>query len=233
MRVRPEGATGGATEVTVNHTVRRRELLSSPPSERWAGARLSRLKLALGMGLAIIGLAFGGLAFGGLAFGAAQAVASPAAPFADDEATTLEAITTLNKKALKEYDNLSFDDARKTLEEALDLCSKNDLDNHPIKARTHVHLGVVLLAMGSTRRNDAIEEFRKAVAIQPDIQPSKRLASPEVQSAFNEAKVASSGGSGRSVATVAPAATAKPANSPLPAPPPAAPAQKISGAPSG
>src|SRR5689334_7978898 len=85
------------------------------------------------------------------------------------DAAVIEYITKLNKRALEEYDNPSFDKAKKTLNEALDLCSKNGLDNHPIKARTYIHLGVVTLGGGMTEPDEAIKQFLKALAIQPDI----------------------------------------------------------------
>jgi Tfp pilus assembly protein PilF len=106
---------------------------------------------------------------------------------ADDSAAVDEA-TKLNTRALEEYDNLSFDVAHATLDEALALCAKSGLDNHPIKARTYIHMGVVVLASGPGQRDEAIKQFQRALAIQPDIRLTARVASPEVQSAFNEAK---------------------------------------------
>jgi len=116
------------------------------------------------------------------------AAARPAHAQADDEDAAIEEATNLNRKALEEYDNLNFDAARNILEEALQLCSKRGLNNHPIKARTHLHLAVVIMAGGPSRHDEAIRQFRKALAIQPDIKPTSRIANPEVQSAFNEAK---------------------------------------------
>ena len=116
------------------------------------------------------------------------AAAPPALAQADDEDAAIEEATNLNRKALEEYDNLNFDAARNILEEALQLCSKRGLNNHPIKARTHLHLAVVIMAGGPSRHDEAIRQFRKALAIQPDIKPTSRIANPEVQSAFNEAK---------------------------------------------
>src|SRR5204862_4968282 len=112
-----------------------------------------------------------------------------AAPRAHDQAedqAVIEKITKMNKKAVEEYENLNFEEARKILKDALDLCSQNGLDKHPIKARTHIHLGVVILA-GFKQREVAIKQFRKALEIQPDIKLTKSLANPEVQEAFDEA----------------------------------------------
>ena len=101
-----------------------------------------------------------------------------------DEA--VDKVTKMNKKAVEEYENLNFEESRKILKEALDFCSQNGLDKHPVKARTHIHLGIVILA-GFKQREVAIKQFRKALEIQPDIKLTKSLANPEVQEAFDEA----------------------------------------------
>ncbi|HTA20490.1 MAG TPA: tetratricopeptide repeat protein, partial [Polyangia bacterium] len=101
-----------------------------------------------------------------------------------DEA--IDKVTKMNKKAVEEYENLNFEESRKILKEALDYCAQNGLDKHPVKARTHIHLGIVILA-GFKQREVAIKQFRKALEIQPDIKLTKSLANPEVQEAFDEA----------------------------------------------
>jgi len=113
------------------------------------------------------------------------AVAVPAAHA--DDAAAIDNVTKLNKRALEEYENLNFDKAKKTLTEALELCTKNSLDNHPIKARTYIHMGVVVLGGSTTERDEAIKQFQKALAIQPEIKLTSQVANPEVQSAFDEA----------------------------------------------
>jgi tetratricopeptide (TPR) repeat protein len=80
----------------------------------------------------------------------------------------IEKVTKMNKKAVEEYENLNFEESRKLLKEALDYCSQNGLDKHPVKARTHIHLGIVILA-GFKQREVAIKQFRKALGLQPDI----------------------------------------------------------------
>ncbi|MBC8131784.1 MAG: tetratricopeptide repeat protein [Deltaproteobacteria bacterium] len=111
--------------------------------------------------------------------------------------------------------------ARRTLDEALDLCDKSGLGDHPIKARTLIHMGVVVLASGVGQREEAIKYFQKALTIQPDIKPSERVANPEVQSAFGDAK-----GAGASVPVApgkfdkgAPSKTAAPAATSVPSGP--------------
>jgi tetratricopeptide (TPR) repeat protein len=112
-------------------------------------------------------------------------LAAPRAAYAQsDEA--IDKVTKMNKKAVEEYENLNFEESRKILKDALDYCAQNGLDKHPIKARTHIHLGIVILA-GFKQREVAIKQFRKALEIQADIKLTKALANPEVQEAFDEA----------------------------------------------
>jgi tetratricopeptide (TPR) repeat protein len=115
---------------------------------------------------------------------AAPVLAPTAARAQSDE--SIEKATKQNKKAIEEYENLNFEEARKLLKETLDYCAANGLDKHPIKARTHIHLGIVILA-GFKQRDVAIKQFRKALEIQPEIKLTKSLANPEIQEAFDEA----------------------------------------------
>jgi len=115
----------------------------------------------------------------------AALIAAPLAAHAQSE-EVIDKVTKMNKKAVEEYENLNFEESRKILKEALDVCSQNGLDKHPIKARTHIHLGIVILA-GFKQREVAIKQFRKALEIQPEIKLTKSLANPEVQEAFDEA----------------------------------------------
>lgn len=110
---------------------------------------------------------------------------SAAAPARADEAEVIARVTKMNKKAIEEYENLNFEEARRILKEALDVCSANGLDKHPIKARTHIHLGIVIFA-GFKQKELAQKQFRKALDIQPDIRLTKSLANPEIQAAFDE-----------------------------------------------
>ncbi len=102
-----------------------------------------------------------------------------------EDPAAIEKVTTLNKKALAAYNSLDFEDARKLLKQALDLCASSGLDKHPIKARTHIHMGVVLIA--NKQPELGVKQFRKAIEIQPDIQVTKSLANPEILQAFQQA----------------------------------------------
>jgi len=109
---------------------------------------------------------------------------------AGNPGAALGAITELNRKALDDYDNLNFDDAKAKLKNALALCDRNNLGSDPVRAQTYLNLGVVLLAADAQHRDVAIANLRRAIQIQPDIKLPERLANPEVQQAFVEAQTA-------------------------------------------
>ena len=80
-------------------------------------------------------------------------------------------------------------------------------------ARTHVHLGVVYV-VGLKQREQGMEEFRKALRIDPTIKITKAMLNPEVQAAFSEASTdvlegPKSAGSAPSAATPEPCSAAR------------------------
>ena len=103
-----------------------------------------------------------------------------------EDQAAIEKVTKLNKKAVDEYENLNFEESRKLLKEALESAPRRAWSNHPVTARTYIHLGIVMFA-GFKQRDEAIKQFRKALEIQPDIKLDKSLANPEVQEVFDEA----------------------------------------------
>lgn len=119
-------------------------------------------------------------------------VASSTAAHAAD---AVERVTSLNKKALDQVKKRDYDTARALLKEALQVAQDSTLDAHPIKARTHIHLGMVAIA-GFQERDLAIKHFKKALEIQPDIKLTKTFATRDMQEAFDEAVAAMSGGGG-------------------------------------
>jgi hypothetical protein len=128
-------------------------------------------------------------------------------------------VTDLNRKAIDAYRKGNFEGARSLLKQALDLCASAGLDQHPIKARTHIHLGIVIIE-GLNQRELGINQFRKALEIQPDIKLTKGLITPGLESAFEEALVApaESGAGGEAAAGgEAPAVVAAPDSEPRPA----------------
>lgn len=120
------------------------------------------------------------LCFLGLTISTSAFAARPEDPKAIGKATEL------NMKALELYSDGDFNKARQLLKQALDLCVSAGLDKHPIAARTHIHMGVVMV--GGLKQHDlALQQFRKAIEIQPDIQVTHNVATPEVLAAFKEA----------------------------------------------
>ena len=96
-------------------------------------------------------------------------------------------VLQLNKAALDDVDLLEWESAKKRLLDALVLAKQSGLDTHPIMARTYVHLGG-LYVMGFKNREKAMQCFRRAFAIQPDIRLSRGTASiAEVHDVFEEA----------------------------------------------
>jgi hypothetical protein len=121
--------------------------------------------------------------------------AVPATAAAEDQAA-VNKVTNLNKKAIDAYQNQDYDTARALLKEALELCASAGLDKHPIRARTHIHFGIVAI-IGFKQREVGLKQFRKALEVQPDIKLTKSLANPELQDAFEEAVLASNEGGGK------------------------------------
>jgi len=114
---------------------------------------------------------------------AAAAVLSSGVARADDAAD----IEDLNKKALEAFDGLNFDQAKSLLDQALTKGDLGGLDHDPSYARSHLFMGMLQIA-GFQQRDDAIEHFKTALKITPDIAAPAGLFNPEVQAAFDEAK---------------------------------------------
>ena len=127
-------------------------------------------------------------------------VAVPGTAAADDQAA-VNKVTNLNKRAIDAYNKQDYESARALLKEALELCASAGLDKHPIRARTHIHFGIVAI-VGFKQREVGLKQFRKALEVQPDIKLTKQLATPELQDAFEEAVLASNdqGGGGGTAA---------------------------------
>jgi len=126
----------------------------------------------------------------------ALSAAHPAPAQAQDASPdVLNKVTNLNKRALGAYQKKDYTAARAMLKEALDLCANSGLGKHPIKARTHIHLGIVLIN-GFKQRDAGMQHFKKALQIQPDIQLTKTVSTPALQEAFEEAMVGVGGGAG-------------------------------------
>src|SRR5436190_5653940 len=130
------------------------------------------------------------------AFVSLLTVAIPGAAAAQSQAA-VDKVTNLNKKAIDAFNKQDYETARALLKEALEVCASSGLEKHPIRARTHIHFGIVAI-VGFKQREVGLKQFRKALEVQPDIKLTKQLATPELQDAFEEAVLASNdqGGGG-------------------------------------
>jgi hypothetical protein len=122
---------------------------------------------------------------------AVLSLGTPRAARAQDtqSAQKIAQVVELNKEGIAQYQRRHFDEARKVLREALDLCEASGLARHPVAARTHIHLGIVIIA-GYRQREIGARQFSEALQIQPDITLTPGLATPAVQEAFDEVAVA-------------------------------------------
>jgi len=130
-----------------------------------------------------------------ISFAVAFAVSIVAGQAVAQDQAAIDKLVQMNKKALDDYDTLEWDTAKKTLLDALMAGKKAGLDNHPVMARTYVHLGAVYIT-GFRNREKAIQSFIRALEIDPGIQLSKGIATSEVNDAFAEAKRARGMGGG-------------------------------------
>jgi hypothetical protein len=117
------------------------------------------------------------------------------AAMAAEDPKVIAKVTELNKKALESYESADLNKAKDYLKEALQICETSGLEKHAITARTYIHIGVVLVG-GLKQKELGIKQFRKALEIQPDIQVTRNVASPDVLEAFNEAAASPGGGGG-------------------------------------
>jgi hypothetical protein len=125
------------------------------------------LRACLGLALAI------GLGRGGIAV-------------AQDQAT-VDRLVQMNKRALDDYDTLEWDSAKRTLLEALVLGKKSGLENHPILARTYLHLGAVYIT-GFKDKLRGQQSFVRALEIDPTITIQKSMMSADLNDQFSAAQ---------------------------------------------
>src|SRR5579863_10124977 len=117
----------------------------------------------------------------------AGAVALPARTALAQDQAAIDKVVQMNKKALDDFDTLDFDAAKRKLLDALQFGRKAGLDNHPVMGRTYIHLGALYIT-GFHDRQKGIQNFARALEIDPSIQLSKGIETPEVTSAFSEAQ---------------------------------------------
>ena len=118
---------------------------------------------------------------------------------AAQEQAAIDKLVQMNKKALDDYDTLEWDTAKKTLLDALVAGKKAGLENHPVMARTYVHLGAVYIT-GFKNRDKAIQSFIRALEIDPGIQLSKGIATARGERRVLRGQAGAGRGRGRTAA---------------------------------
>jgi hypothetical protein len=126
-------------------------------------------------------------------------IASAAARAAPGEQETIAKIVDLNREGIALYEKKHFDGARKVLKQALELCASAGLDHHPVAARTHIHLGIVIVA-GFGQREIGSRQFSEALQIDPNITLTPGLETPAATEVFNEVLLAVSSKTGAAAA---------------------------------
>jgi hypothetical protein len=106
---------------------------------------------------------------------------------AADQDAAVEQMTKLNETALAAYSDGDGDKAKAQLQKAVALGKKSGLADHPIMARTYLHLGVIALEWSDDRKG-ATKMFETALKIHPGISVTESLASKSVKAAFEKAK---------------------------------------------
>ena len=91
-------------------------------------------------------------------------------PRADATDDAVAKITQMNKDAIAALQAQKFEDARKLLKQGLDLADASGLQQHPITARTHIHMGVVLIS-GFKQRDLGHQAVQEGAGDRSDDQP--------------------------------------------------------------
>src|SRR5215510_15909012 len=99
-----------------------------------------------------------------ISFAIAFVIAVSGGQASAQEQAAIEKLVQMNKKALDDYDTLEWDAAKKTLLDALVAGKKAGLENHPVMARTYVHLGAVYIT-GFKNKDKALQSFSRALEI--------------------------------------------------------------------
>lgn len=114
---------------------------------------------------------------------ALASIAAPASAQQDNE----KRVRGMNKQAMSDYDSLEFGMARKTLMDAVALIRQTGLDDTPVAAKTYLDLGIVYFA-GFKDRSRGLQQFVRALRINPAIKLDPNVATPEIEEMFADAK---------------------------------------------
>jgi hypothetical protein len=118
----------------------------------------------------------------------AAAPSLPRVARAQDSAapTTIDKLVEMNKSALDDYGAQEWESAKETLLAAVAAGKRSGLETHPVMARTYIHLGAVYLT-GFKDRRRALQNFTRALEIDPAIRIQKAMSTSELEDAFAEA----------------------------------------------
>ena len=123
-----------------------------------------------------------------LLLNAGGVLAAPAADAKADSSTNpVEKVQKLNRYAMQLFDDLNFAMAEKTLIEAAGILDKANLSNSPASLATHGNLAV-LYSVGLKNPDKAVAEFKKALAVKPDLKMSKQRATAETEANLARAR---------------------------------------------
>ncbi len=105
---------------------------------------------------------------------------------ASDQKKSREKMVELNKQALFFYQAKNWEDAKESLNEALDIAEAAGLQNNNMTARTYLHLGAVEW-VGFHDRDAAIQNFSMSKQIRPDIQLTPLIETADLKAVFDSA----------------------------------------------
>lgn len=95
-------------------------------------------------------------------------------------------VRALNQQAVEAYHGLELDRAVQLLEQALTLAEQHNLGGQEL-ARTHAHLGIVVIA-GLSDTSRGLTHFQRALQADPNVQLDPQLSTPEISRVFREAR---------------------------------------------
>lgn len=92
----------------------------------------------------------------------------------------------MNKKALDDYDNLEFDSAKQTLEQAIVTLRGSGNDNTTTAAKVHANLGMMYFT-ADRDESRALRQLKEALKIDGAVHLDPSRATPELQTLFDRA----------------------------------------------
>jgi hypothetical protein len=131
---------------------------------------------------------------------------------------TVSKVVEINRQALAQIQANKYEAARDALWGAIALLTDANLGEHPISARTHIHLAAVYMT-GFNDRTKAIRQFVIALKIDPNIKITPQVETAALDEAFDaargqvglaaQARTAPAAPSGKTPAASTPAPTAE------------------------